>query len=107
MENIKDLISDFEEGISKINSLDESQSLLVHNIYVGLFDRYSRLKRDNFVNELYFTQYQSFIEIQINSLKSDLNGLIANKKLYTSENFYQIKIDLQSMLVYLKNDFIR
>lgn len=87
------------EGIKKIESFNENDRLKVHKIYSDIYKKYRDLTRQDFLTDEAYDFHSSSIITGSNIVNIELNNLLdKDSTVDVSQNFFQIKMSLHSML---------
>jgi|GEM_PF-4981779 len=89
---------DIAETIEIIES-NKKSSEEIHDLCVDLYKRYSDLPINEFKTKQMFLDHKKSIEISANVVSLEFRGLLNNKEVETSDNYFQVKRTLQGMLL--------
>ena len=85
-------------GIDKINLLTENDKFEVQKIYSDIFNIFKKLSKEDFIHEIYYTDFLKGFEQTKNFIRNEIEDLITVKSdIYTKDNYFQIKTSLLLM----------
>lgn len=93
----QELRKDIESAIKTIEN-NSKDNIEIHDICIDLYKRYTDLPRTEFASDLMYLDFKKRLEISANTISLEFRGLLNNKDVETSENYFQLKMTLVEML---------
>ena len=83
-----------DDAIKKIKLLTKHDRLEVYQIFLDVFQNYTNLPKEEFINDFYYHTYVKSLNIYKPIFESELKGLLNAESNEIVDNYFQIKASL-------------